>query len=209
MTQMEPNVRGPYRSARSLVLASGSPRRKELLGSLGVEFEVLPVDAEPEPHDGETPADFAERAALAKAREAATLRPDAVILAADTIVVLDEEIMGKPESENDAMLMLTRLVNNTHHVITGCALMAPDQKEPSVFHAKTRVTMGPQPLEALLAYAHCGEPMDKAGAYAIQGVGGFLVSEISGSYTNVVGLPLVEVVEVLGSWGAVVPSQSF
>lgn len=207
MNFTDPNVRGPYRSARPIVLASGSPRRRELLGSLGVDFEVLPVDAEPAPQDGEAPADFAERAALAKAREAAALRPDAVILAADTIVVLDEEIMGKPESENEAMLMLTRLVNNTHHVITGCALMAPDQNEPSVFHVKTQVTMGPQPLEALLAYAHCGEPMDKAGAYAIQGVGGFLVSAISGSYTNVVGLPLAEVVEILVAWGGIIPAK--
>ena len=173
--------------------------------SLGIEFEILPVDAEPEPKPGEVPAEFAERAALAKAREAASRRPESVIIAADTIVVLDYEIMGKPADVDQAMLMLTRLVGNEHTVITGCAVFSPDAGEPETFHASTRVNMGPQSLDALMAYAGCGEPMDKAGAYAIQGVGGFLVTSIEGSYTNVVGLPLAEVVEVLLARGVVAP----
>jgi septum formation protein len=208
MITKEINVLGPFQAVRPLVLASGSPRRRDLIASLGVDFEVLPPEAEPEPATGESPADFAVRAALAKAREVAESRPEAVIVAADTVVVIENEILGKPDDADHAMLMLSRLAGNDHRVLTGCALLAPGGAEPVTFAVETSVTMAPQALETLMAYANCGEPLDKAGAYAIQGVGGFMVSSIRGSYSNVVGLPLAEVVEALTALRAIRPADT-
>ena len=191
-----------------LVLASASPRRHDLLGSVGLEFEILAVDGEPDPEPGEAPEAYAMRAAKAKAEAAARQRPEAVVLAADTIVVLDDEndseILGKPTDESEAMMMLARLAGNTHRVVTGCCLAMPG-REPKTFCAQTEVEMGPQPLAALMAYVATGEPMGKAGAYAIQGRGAFLVSRVSGSYTNVVGLPLAMILDQLQALGAVTP----
>ena len=204
-----------------LVLASASPRRKDLLASVGLEFEILPVDDEPQPDPGEEACAYAMRAALAKAEAAARLRPQAVVLAADTVVVLDEDdvhdgespgpsetILGKPADESEAMMMLARLAGNTHRVVTGCCLVMPrsrSDQEPMGFYAQTEVEMDPQPLAALMAYAATKEPLDKAGAYAIQGRGAFLVRRVSGSYTNVVGLPLAMVLDRLQALGAVTP----
>lgn len=195
-----------------LVLASASPRRRDLLASVGLDFEILPVDGEPAPEPGETAEAYAMRAALAKAETCAALRPEAVVLAADTVVVLDEQdlqddespILGKPADETEAMMMLARLAGNTHRVVTGCCLVMPG-REPQQFHAETEVEMGPQPLAALMAYVATGEPLDKAGAYAIQERGAFLVRHVQGSYTNVVGLPLAMVLDRLQSLGAVTP----
>ncbi len=200
-----------------LVLASASPRRRDLLASVGLAFEILAVDGEPQPDAGEAPEAYAMRAARAKAEAAATLRPKAVVLAADTVVVLDEDdihedespvscesILGKPADESEAMMMLARLAGNTHRVVTGCCLVMPG-REPAEFFAQTEVEMDPQPLAALMAYVATGEPMGKAGAYAIQGRGAFLVRGVSGSYTNVVGLPLAMVLDRLQALGAVTP----
>ena len=199
---------GPFEAIRPIILASGSPRRKDMLTSLGLTFEIIPSPAaEPTPDPGEDPEGFARRAALAKAEAVAKAHPEAVVIGSDTIVVLDGEIMGKPTGPDDAMFMLSRLVGNTHRVVTGCALFRPGG-EPSIFAVSTDVTMGPQPLEVLFAYVATGEPTDKAGAYAIQGKGGFLVESITGSYNNVVGLPLAKVLEVLLAWGVVVPGRA-
>jgi septum formation protein len=177
--------RGPFRINHPLILASASPRRQALLSSLGIHFEVIPAKGkEPDPDAGEAPADYAQRMALFKAREIASKRPEAVVIGADTIVVQGSTILGKPRSREDALDMLTRLCGTTHEV------------------------MPPRDRTILEAYISTGEPMDKAGSYAIQGVGGFLVSEIRGSYTNVVGLPLAKILKVLLDWKAVVPAET-
>lgn len=205
MMTEQTNAHGPLEAVQPIVLASGSPRRKDMLEALGLDFEIVASPAaEPEPDPGEDPDAFARRAALAKAEAVARIRPEAVVIGSDTIVALENEIMGKPESPDQAMLMLSRLVGNTHRVVSGCAVFPPGG-EPTLFSVSTDVTMGPQPLEVLFAYVATGEPMDKAGAYAIQGRGGFLIETISGSYNNVVGLPLHRLVEVLFRLRAVRP----
>ncbi|MFO7596129.1 MAG: Maf family protein [Desulfocurvibacter africanus] len=196
--------RGAYKTLGSLVLASASPRRSELLGLAGLEFEILPGEAEPMPEKGEPPAEYACRAALAKAMDAFARRPENVVLAADTIVVLDNRILGKPSDAADALRTLRELAGRAHEVITGCAVCAPGRK-PESFAVSTLVTMARVQDAALEAYVATGEPMDKAGSYAIQGQGGFLVQRIEGSYSNVVGLPVAEVLEAFSTWGIIAP----
>ncbi|WP_126381363.1 Maf family protein [Desulfovibrio ferrophilus] len=196
---------GPLEAVQSIILASGSPRRKDMLQSLGIDFNIqVSPGEEPDPMLGEDPDGYARRASLAKAEAVAKLNPEAIVIGSDTIVVLDNEIMGKPSGPDEAMLMLSKLVGNTHRVVSGCAVFHPGG-EPKLFSVSTDVTMGPQPLEVLFAYVATGEPMDKAGAYAIQGQGGFLVESISGSYNNVVGLPLHKLVDILFELRAIRP----
>ncbi|SKA66483.1 Maf family protein [Desulfobaculum bizertense] len=198
---------GPFQSIQRIILASGSPRRCEMLESIGLDFEIIPApdECEPEPEDHETPEEFAVRAALAKADAVHKANKDAIVIGCDTIVTLDDEIMGKPSGTTDAMMMLSKLVDNTHHVISGCAVYHPSSPRPECFSVSTEVTMGPQPLEVLFSYIETGEPMDKAGSYAIQGKGGFLIESISGSYNNVVGLPLARLVQCLQTIRAIRP----
>ena len=180
-----------------IVLASGSPRRREFLASLGLPFTVArPEGPEPLPEAGETPQAFALRAARAKAAEVAPLYPGTALIAADTVVALGGELMGKPETEEDALGMLLRLAGARHVVCTGCALRLPGGGEES-FCASSEVEMKAWPENALRAYVAGGEPMDKAGAYAIQGQGAFLAELISGSFSNIVGLPLTELLSAL------------
>lgn len=190
---------GAYRTLSALVLGSSSPRRRELLGSLGLEFEVCPSNApEPPPNPGEAPEAYARRMARTKTMDVAALYPEATVLGADTIVVLPGEagqsavVLGKPVDQADALAMLTRLSNRAHQVITGCCLALPGKPEPLCFAVVTDVVMRASTQEELAAYVATGEPADKAGAYAIQGLGAFLVQTVSGSYTNVVGLPVTE-----------------
>lgn len=202
---------------KKIVLASGSPRRKEMLEGLGIAFTVCADNGEePLPELRESPADYALRAAQEKARAVAEQEPEAVVLAADTVVVLDGEIMGKPENQKQALMMLTRLTGladdfeyRTHSVITGVCLMLPSDgfaMEESIV-VESEVVMRRRPMTALEAYVATGEPMDKAGGYAIQGQGGFLVATVNGSYTNVVGLPLCELVEVMLDQGVIGAGQ--
>jgi len=203
-----PTRAGAYRALAPLVLGSGSPRRKELLGSLGLDFEVCPSGTpEPPPTPGEAPEAYAQRMAGAKTLDVAMLYPSAVVLGADTIVVLPGEagatVLGKPEDDADALSMLSRLSGRTHQVITGCCLVRPGQLKPTLFAVTTQVTMRASTREELVAYIATGEPHDKAGAYAIQGLGAFLVTRVEGSYTNVVGLPVTEIAELLLQAGAI------
>ncbi len=221
---MATRISGPFVNTTPLVLASASPRRRELLASAGLSFEILPGSTpEPRPLPEEPPEKYTIRAARDKAEEAVqTLQerrdppntPDTVvILAADTSVVLGDDILGKPEDRKDAERMLASLcggVRRTHRVVTGCCLLVLKKEKPvevNELAVSTEVTMAEQTAEAIAAYAATGEPLDKAGAYAIQGQGGFLVESIRGSYTNVVGLPLAEVLEALQAWGAVEPRR--
>lgn len=197
---------GAFRETMDIVLASGSPRRRDMLEGLGIRFRIEPSRAEePAPEPGEEPEDYAIRMADMKAAEVAGRFPASVVLGADTVVAIDHHVLGKPLDHADALRMLSLLAGRTHLVVTGCALYMPDGSSKR-FAAHTDVTMLDPGPEALAAYAATGEPDDKAGAYAIQGQGAFLVRHVEGSYTNVVGLPLARVVETLREFGAVVPS---
>lgn len=183
-------------SGLTIYLASASPRRRSLLASLGLPFVLLPSsDEEPAPLPGEAPERFAKRAARAKV---ANLPADSsgLFLAADTIVVRDAVIFGKPANEAEALAMLKTLNGETHYAITGvyCRYPAENGVGEASFCGKTAVRFARWPESVLAAYAASDEPLDKAGAYAIQEVGSFLIESIEGSWTNVVGLPLEEFV---------------
>ena len=174
-----------------LVLASSSPRRRELLAELGVEFEVEAAEIDESAMVGEHPITYTQRLAHHKAlavfkrREASA---DLIVLGADTIVVLDEHLLGKPANVADAARMLRLLSGRTHQVMTGIALMVPGNTVTAV--ETTNVTFRILSEAEIAEYIATGEPMDKAGAYAIQGLGGAFVEKVDGDYSNVVGLPL-------------------
>ena len=188
---------------RRLILASGSPRRRELLTNAGFEFEVMPPQAE-ESHDGsEAPHALVARLALVKARDVAARLPAgtvAVVLGADTVVVVGGDILGKPKSEDDARRMLTRLAGREHEVISGVALAGPGAERSVTAHETTRVVFRELTEDEIGQYVSGGEPIDKAGAYAIQGQASRFVVRIEGSYSNVMGLPVALVDRLLREW---------
>lgn len=174
-----------------LVLASASPRRRELLTAAGLEFEVLAVDVDETPLEGERADDHVRRLALQKARAALAQRPDAIVLGADTIVCVDGDILGKPRDGADAEAMLRRLSGRDHEVLTGVAVISGQSVDsPLVEIARTRVWCAALSNDEITWYVESGEPMDKAGGYAIQGLASRFVTRIEGSYSNVVGLPV-------------------
>lgn len=178
----------------SLCLASGSPRRRELLGSLGLPFIVhAPQCGEPEPEYAEKPGEYALRMAKNKAHAAQGAAK--IVLAADTVVCIDGEILGKPRDREEALVMLDKLNGRGHVVCTGVHILMPDGSG-TAFSDTSQVAFGQWPRATLRAYAATGEPMDKAGAYAIQGKGAFLVKSLTGSFSNVVGLPLSPLVQL-------------
>jgi septum formation protein len=179
-----------------LILASASPRRRELLTQAGLTFRVLPADIDETPHPNEPPAAYVQRLAIEKAQAVAALHPKDTILAADTSVVLDEQILGKPLDHEDAIRMLTLLSGRTHSVMTGVAVLAPRFPIASAVEI-TRVTFALIPPAEIAAYVTTGEPLDKAGAYAIQGAAARWIPRIEGDYSNVVGLPLHRVFSLL------------
>ncbi|MCA9483800.1 MAG: septum formation protein Maf [Nitrospina sp.] len=183
-----------------LILASQSPRRRDLLEEAGVPFDVLPADIEEVTDPGLSPADNVTALAAAKARRVAEDRPGRFVLGADTIVVLDNEILGKPRDREDARAMLSRLAGNTHHVITGFAIVTPEGRVLTEA-VTSSVTMKPVTAATIETYLDTGEPMDKAGAYAIQGQGNALIAGYEGSYHNIVGLPVEEVLTQLRGAG--------
>jgi septum formation protein len=194
---------------KPLVLASASPRRKQILEQLGVQFRVMPSGFDERLLDGETPETHVDRLARGKAAEVvaqlASAGDAACVLAADTIVVLESEILGKPQDDQDALRMLLGLSDRAHRVITGVALCVPGA-EPVSRVFESQVWFRKLSTASATAYVACGEGRDKAGSYAIQGFGAGLVREIRGSYTNVVGLPAAETLDllldagVLGAW---------
>lgn len=184
-----------------LVLASGSPRRRELLSLICRDFEVLPADADEARLDGEAPCDLALRLALMKARIAAARRPGSVVLGCDTVVALGDEVFGKPISMEREISCLRVLNGRAHAVFTGIAVIPGDGGQELSETVRTEVEFGSFPEHVLRAYAETGEGLDKAGGYAIQGRGAFLVRAIRGSYTSVVGLPLCEAADMLGRCG--------
>ncbi len=203
------DIRGPFRSVKRLVLASASPRRQTLLTSLGISFFVRPSRIkEPPPQPGEMPGDYVLNMARLKAEDTAKREKDSVVLGADTAVVLEKEIMGKPGDEDHALEMLSNLSGREHEVISGIFITGDAIKEDKGFTVSTAVHMNSFSAEILKAYINTGETWDKAGAYAMQGAGGFLVDHIRGSYTNVIGLPLAEVVRKLVKLGTIAPEDN-
>jgi len=180
----------------TLVLASASPRRRELLTAAGFDFEVDVANVDEAQHPGEAAADYARRVALDKARAVAARRRDAVVLAADTIVVVDDDVLGKPVDADDAARMLRRLSGRSHRVLTAVAVVAADRTVEAL--EETLVWMQALAPSQIAAYIASGEPMDKAGAYGIQGLASRFIPRIEGSYTNVVGLPVAVVDDLLG-----------
>jgi septum formation protein len=181
-------------SRHGIVLASASPRRLELLRQLGLDVDVRPTSVSEEPRAGETPPEQARRLAETKGRAAvealADDTPETVVLAADTIVVADGLPLGKPATVEDARAMLRRLSGRHHEVLTGVWMARTDDGRSASLVESSRVRFHPCPESVVRWYVSTGEPMDKAGAYAIQGLGALLVAEVEGSWTNVVGLPL-------------------
>jgi septum formation protein len=189
-----------------LVLASASPRRQELLRNAGIAFVAQPTDIPEIPRQGEAPRAFAERMAREKALAVFRQRPDDLVLGADTIVVVGPVILGKPRDDADAVRMLQVLSGRTHQVITGVCLAGPqDRKTRAGFEdvrsETTLVTMDNLSDDDIRSYVSTGEPMDKAGAYAIQGKASRWVSRIEGDYFNVVGLPVSLVYKMLREHG--------
>ncbi|HET6617744.1 MAG TPA: Maf family protein [Gemmatimonadota bacterium] len=199
-------------SAPMLVLASGSPRRRHVMSQLGLSFETVapPAGLEP-PWDGaEAPVAFAERLARMKAAAVGSLRPDAIIVAADTVVVLDAEVLEKPRDAAHAGEMLTRLAGREHMVHTGVAVQSPDGVALAPAGGGRAVVSGvestavrfrPLAPAAIEAYVATGEPLDKAGAYGIQGYGAALVESVHGCYFNVMGFPVTRVLSLLDDLG--------
>lgn len=195
-------MRGPL-----IVLASASPRRRALLRQIGLPFRVVPAGLDEDAvlatlgRDA-APAAAVELLAAAKARHVARrLRRPRLVLAADTTVVLDGEMIQKPRDAADARRMLARLAGRTHEVYTGVALVDPAGGRERVAHERTRVTMARMDPGLIDRYVRTGEPLDKAGAYAVQGFGSVLVERIEGCYFNVVGLPLPLLARMLAGFG--------
>jgi septum formation protein len=181
-----------------LHLASTSPRRREILAALNLDFTVVHVDVDETPLDGEVPDEMVLRLAVAKA-EAAAIGPGHLSLGADTAVVIDGRILGKPADEADCLAMLAALSGRGHRVVTGVALGDGDGTRTAL--SATDVYFREISRDEALAYWQSGEPRDKAGAYAIQGLGGAFVERIEGSYSGVVGLPVFETVALLNEAG--------
>jgi septum formation protein len=186
---------------RRIYLASASPRRRELLAQIGFGCEVLRVEVDETPGPGEAPGDLACRLALAKARAGAAVAadPSRPVLAADTVVALGTEIFGKPVDQADGVRILGRLSGRTHEVYTAVAVVADGLERVQL--SRTEVDFRPLEAAEILAYWQSGEPADKAGAYAIQGLGALFISGIRGSYSGVMGLPLFETAQLLARFG--------
>jgi len=190
-----------------LILASESPRRYELLMQMGLDFEVIPSKIFEGFVQAESPKDHVIRLAEAKAREVASKYPDRWVVAADTIVCINGSILGKPQGREEAVEMLRRLSGQDHRVLTGFSVCHSRRGESDREVVQTVVRMKPLTSAEIDWYVGTGEPYDKAGGYAIQGIGSFMIESIQGSYTNVVGLPLCELIQMLNRLGAITISE--
>ncbi len=186
-------------SSPRLILASASPRRRELLAGLGLEFEVQPAAIDEGRHDGESPGDLVRRLGLDKARTVAKTHPGAVVLGSDTAVILDGEPLGKPRDRDHGIAMLSALSGREHEVLSSVALAGPEGE--TVRLNRSRVRFRSLAREEIAAYWDTGEPADKAGAYAIQGLGGIFVERLEGSFSGVMGLPVFETARLLTDAG--------
>ncbi|MBA4366765.1 MAG: septum formation inhibitor Maf [Desulfobacterium sp.] len=187
----------------SLILASQSPRRRYLLEQAGLVFSVIPSNFDENSVAMTDPETYVITLAESKAADIARLHPESWVIGADTVVIIDNKILGKPDSRNDARKMLRHLSGRTHQVFTGYAIQCIIENHFFSEAIKTDVCFKSLTDQEIEWYIHTKEPFDKAGAYAIQGLGTFLVRQINGSYTNVVGLPVCEVIEHLLQKGAI------
>lgn len=191
-----------------LILASASPRRRELLASSGLIFDIVPAAVDEQPQPGERPEAYVRRLALMKAETVARSSPQAVVLGADTIVSIDHLLLGKPSTLDEARQMLCHLSGRVHQVFTGVAVLPAERTASPRNQCLVDVTISRVRMRRLTAptldwYLATGEPMDKAGAYAVQGLGAALIEWVEGSYTNVVGLPLTQTLALLQQVGIV------
>lgn len=186
-----------YLNDKKLVLASQSPRRKTLLEQAGIDLIIQVSNIDESKIIFTSPTQFVQDLAFIKARAVADAYPDSWILGADTIVTIDDQILGKPANRDDAMSMLKQLSNRTHQVYTGVCLYHHQNNKKMVQSVSTKVVFKSLTHKEINWYVNTKEPYDKAGGYGIQGIGAFLVKEIFGSYTNVVGLPVCEVIQML------------
>ncbi|HBT88181.1 MAG TPA: Maf family protein [Desulfobacter postgatei] len=188
----------------SIILASGSPRRKELMTQAGIDFKIHVADIDESKVDpGMAPENYVCLLSKTKAQAVAAHYPDAWTIGADTIVAVGNTILGKPAGHRQAVTMLTQLSNREHSVFTAFTITRPNSDDLVTRVVNTRVRFKALSNDEINWYADTGEPYDKAGGYGIQGIGAFLVKEISGSYTNVVGLPVCELIDALASLGAI------
>jgi septum formation protein len=189
-----------------LILASASPRRRDLLTACAIPFQIIPAAIDEQPLPGELAAAYVRRLALAKAESVAQHHPDAVVLGADTIVTIDGLLLGKPQTPSTARQMLNRLRGRGHEVLTGVAAVAGGMAERSDWRyaqevVASRILMRHFTAATIEWYLATDEPLDKAGAYAVQGLGAALVERVEGSYTNAVGLPVTETLALLRRFG--------
>jgi septum formation protein len=189
-----------------MILASASPRRSEILSTLGIPHRVSPADVDETPFPAEDPVAHVERLAQAKAEAAAVLHPGEWVVAGDTVVVVDGEVLGKPMDQAEAVTMLLRLQGREHQVASGLALVLPSEGRDGAYRILSGVELTRVRFRSFGAataedYAATGEPLDKAGAYGIQGLGSILVEGIRGDYSNVVGLPVPLLVRLLERGG--------
>ncbi len=182
-----------------IILASSSPRRRELLSLIGLPFAVIESDVQEDPPHGAPPDKYVRALALQKARAVAAAHPNDCVIGADTIVYLDGDILGKPHTPENARRFLHRMQGRTHTVYTGVAVLSRGCED--VRHCCTDVTFQPMTDEEIEWYVSTGEPLDKAGAYGVQGPGGVFVARISGNYFNVIGMPLPLLYQMLRDAG--------
>ena len=187
---------------KKLILASSSPRRQQLLRQVGLDFDVVPSEVKEDFVDGESPQDHAMRLAEIKARKVGKTNPNRWVIGADTVVSIDATILGKPRTDREAYGMLSMLSGKDHLVVTGVSVCRGAKGGGKTIAVETSVRIKALNPTEINWYIGTGEPFDKAGGYAIQGMGAFMVQRIEGSYTNVVGLPLCELLEVLDHLGA-------
>lgn len=190
-----------FKAIKKIILASASPRRQQYLQDLGVDFTIQTAEIDEEPVTGEAPSVFVQRMAREKVMAIMEQFPDAWVIGADTIVTIDKKILGKPGGMQEAAAMLRFLSGRTHSVLTGFCLGCKEMGVDVCQWVESRVAFSNLSEEMIQAYVATGEPLDKAGSYGIQGKGAFMVENIRGSYSNIVGLPLAELVGVLCQYG--------
>lgn len=196
-----------FTTCKPLILASASPRRQQFLADLGLDFTALAADIDETPLNGEKPDAFARRMAEEKAVVIAKLHPESWVIGADTVVTLEGRILGKPDDATHALEILRNLQGKKHQVITGVALCCARENCLESLSRTTEVKFADFSDAILSAYIATGEPMDKAGAYGIQGKGGFLVRSITGSCSNVIGLPVSTCISLFLHHNVIAPLQ--
>jgi septum formation protein len=189
---------------KKVILASASPRRKELLEKIGLKFEVEPSNHEEAMPSGVEPHEFARKISLKKAKVIASKHENAIVIAADTFIVFGNQIMGKPHTETEARKMLEAINGQSHYVITGFSILDARRNKTLSRSVETKVSIKKLTPAEIDAYVKSKEPLDKAGAYAIQGLGAVIVEGIEGDYYNVMGLPLNALTEALKEFGIMI-----